>query len=162
VGAREADGPLGVLQRGGVAVARGVAVLEDDAGGAERVEPAGDGVALVVHRQVAVAAARADHHRPPRRLLPRRQGDGHGWGVGGGVLAGRPRRAARPEDVGFRPVVRGRFLVAGRGRLGGEQGRNECGKGGTRTAHRYTLGGSGWGAKPGRLYARRGGRGGSG
>ncbi len=60
VGADGADGAAEVLEGGGVAVARGDAVFEDEGGDAAGREPPGDLMALVGHDDGAVAAAGTD------------------------------------------------------------------------------------------------------
>src|SRR5207253_9581043 len=72
----QADGALGILERaarrlslGFIGVA-GNAVLEDDAGDANRVQPGGDFLALKLPVEVPVPASWTNQHRGSRLLIP--------------------------------------------------------------------------------------------
>ena len=98
------------------ALSRGQPVPQHDRRDAAFAQPLGDVLALVLHPQFAVPAARHDDHRRPGRLLLRREEHGHVGVVdaGGAELAGvlvlavadllhvllvlEPRRALLPEQ----------------------------------------------------------------
>ncbi len=61
-GAKEAEGALGIVERDGVFVARGVAVAKYERGEVVVVEEAGDGFAFMAEGQAAVAAAGENQH----------------------------------------------------------------------------------------------------
>lgn len=99
---------LGVLQRDRVLVFRRVAILEHDAGDAERVEPAGNVVSFVGDRKVLVAAAGADNDGRAVGLVG-------GWQIGANarhilVAVLHAGRGTGPERLQRRL----RFLVAAR------------------------------------------------
>jgi hypothetical protein len=79
--AGQADGALGVEQRGGEAVARPEAVLKYECGDAAGGEPVGDFLALVAQGEVAVAAAGADDDGATVALVFRREVDRQRGGV---------------------------------------------------------------------------------
>ncbi len=104
-----ADGPLGICQRGRVAVAAAaMAIIEHDAGDAQGVEPGGDLAAFVVGADHVVAAAGADDHGGAVGPLGRGQPDRQRGFVGGRISLG-VGGAVGPEQDG--------------GRVGGPEGR---------------------------------------
>jgi hypothetical protein len=53
---------LCIVEHRGMTIARTQPVLQDERGYATGVQPLGDLLAFMVHRKVAIAAARTDHH----------------------------------------------------------------------------------------------------
>jgi hypothetical protein len=99
-GADGAEGPLGVLEGGGVLVFGGVAVFEDESGDAVPGEPFGDVLPLVAQGEPAVAAAGADDDAGAVGLA----GGGKGSGEGGfvaGLAADGAGGAFGPEELAF-------------------------------------------------------------
>ena len=84
------DRPLRVLEHRRMMILGREAILDHDPRHAERVEPLGDLLALVLGRQERVTAARTDDHRRTRGRLLGRQPDGDRRHVARveGVLAG--------------------------------------------------------------------------
>src|SRR5260370_5297719 len=81
MGADEAQGPLRVLERNGMPILRGMAVLEDDAGDAQRIEPAGNVVALIGDGKPAISAAGTNYDRCAVRLFRLGQMDVDAWNI---------------------------------------------------------------------------------
>src|SRR6266481_9686913 len=67
-----ANRAMGVVKRSGMVIARAEAILEDEAGEAVLIQPLSDIAALLVHGQVRVATARADHHAGAGGFVSRR------------------------------------------------------------------------------------------
>ena len=84
-----------VVQRRGVTV-RPDAILQDNAGHAEAVQPLGDVVTFVRHHQAAVATTGTDHHGRAVGLPGRGQMDRDGRLIGSLLPLG-PRRTVRFE-----------------------------------------------------------------
>ena len=100
-----AQGPPRVPERHRMAVAGAQAVAQHEGGDPEAVQELGDLRALLLHRQVAVAAARTHHH-------------------------GRPARVGALRDIrGDLRNVLGRGAERARGGAGPERDRGACGHG---------------------------------
>ena len=102
----DADRAEHVLQHRRMVVARAQAVLQDERRDAARREPARHLMALVVHRERAVAAARADHDARAGGLGLRRQVDRERGDVGVRRCPVRPvrRRARAAPSSASRPA----------------------------------------------------------
>ena len=100
-GADGSDGPLRILERGGMVVARAEPVLQHEGRHAEFVEPLAHLYALVTHREVAVGAAGThdDGGRGGRRDHDRQ------FGAVQVLIAESARRSTRPQ--GLHLLVRG-------------------------------------------------------
>ncbi len=99
-GANHADGALGVLKSGGIAVTRAEPVFEDEAGNAALGEPLGDFVSFVGDGQVLIAAPRTDNDGGAVPLRGGRKMGGQGWPVFLGGADGF-RRSLGPEILAF-------------------------------------------------------------
>jgi hypothetical protein len=96
LGAHHPQRPLRVAQLDRVMVSRAEPVPQHEGRDAARVQPLGDLFAFMIHGQVDVAAARANHHGGAARFLRGREVDGEGRLVG--ILAAeRSGRTAGPQ-----------------------------------------------------------------
>src|SRR5262245_45538543 len=100
IGTYHSHGTLGVFQRDGmtIAVSR-VAILEHEGTNAQRVEPEGDVAAFFRHREVAIAAARANDDRAAHGLFFRGKENRQRWLVVIGIAFG-CRGTVWPEQFG--------------------------------------------------------------
>ena len=95
------DGALRVAQFDGMVVARTQPVLQHESGNAQRVKPLGHRVAFLVHGEILIASAGADHHGRARAAAFRQDEGRERWLV----LRLRSERAGsarRPQQFGLR------------------------------------------------------------
>ena len=114
-------------ERGRVTVALAEAVLEDERAHAQRVQPLGDLLALVVGGHHPVAAAGADDDRRAGRPVGGSEVDGD-LRLVDGLVADRSRRPVRPQQVELAVAVRGVHRGDGVGRRGGRLGKGASGQ----------------------------------
>src|SRR5581483_6455419 len=93
------QGTLRILDRRGVMILGCQAVLQNDAGDTNRIEPSGDLIAFMIHRQGAIASTRTNNDGSSRVLVGRRKIDADGGRVFR-VFAECSWRAVGPERLG--------------------------------------------------------------
>src|SRR5205807_10631504 len=111
MGARVANGALGILELRRMMVLRSKAIADDDARDAVAIEPARDLLALMIHGQIAIAAAGEDNDGGAAGFVLSGQ-EGHDGGGVRGLAAFGARSAFGPERNERRLVGLG---VLGRG-----------------------------------------------